>query len=415
MNSLMLGFHSTPEVRFVISRESPATHNHRPITMLLIVQLLNGMAVAAKMNFFLIYITDELGFATVVAAGLVSLGQVAGIIASVLGGSLNDALGRKWTLVAGLGCFVVGSLAFFARSPWIIGVLWFVNGTAMTLGSLGGQGYLIAATSGAGLGVVSALYHWGFTLGGALGSPVAGYVLDSGGYSSFGPLMVGLAAFTFVLAMLLMPRLDSSQAERHVPWTKTLAGYLSVVRQPTVIRLGLLRFLPTCYYGMAVVLIPLLIHAETGTKSSVAAYATANLILATLSQLVAGRTADRIGARVPMLVALGGVIAAALGLTFFAGELWGLYVFGILGGAAAWSLSTLMLVLVSGTTLPDQQGRVLGALILLWNVAMIISAMIGGALVEVRAGLPFAIAVVLNLGAIAIAVSFFRREGASSS
>jgi MFS transporter, DHA1 family, inner membrane transport protein len=394
------------------SHDSPSTRNRRPITMLLVVQLLNGMAVAAKMNFFLIYITDELGFATVVAAGLVSLGQVAGIIASVLGGSLNDALGRKWTLVAGLGCFVIGGLAFFARSPWIIGVLWFVNGTAMTLGSLGAQGYLIAATSGASLGVISALYHWGFTLGGALGSPVAGYVLDSGGYSSFAPLVAGLAAVTFVLAILLMPRLGNSQAQQHVPWTKTLAGYLSVVRQPTVIRLGLLRFLPTCYYGMAVVLIPLLIHAETGTKSSVAAYATANLILATLSQLVAGRTADRVGARIPMLAALGGVVVAALGLTLFAGELWGLYVFGILGGAAAWSLSTLMLVLVSGSTSPDQQGRVLGALILLWNVAMIISAMIGGALVEVSAGLPFAIAVVLNLGAIAIAVSFFRSEGA---
>ena len=86
------------------SHQSLTTGSRRPITMLLIVQLLNGMAVAAKMNFFLIYVTDELGFATVVAAGLVSLGQVAGIVASVLGGSLNDALGRKWTLVSGLGC-----------------------------------------------------------------------------------------------------------------------------------------------------------------------------------------------------------------------------------------------------------------------------------------------------------------------
>ena len=395
------------------SHEAPTTRHCGAITMLLIVQLLNGMAAAAKANFFLIYVTDELGFATVVAAGLVSLGQVAGIVSSVLGGSLNDAVGRKWTLVSGLGCFVIGGMAFFARNPWIIGVLWFVNGTAMTLGSLGGEGYLIAAASGANLGVITALYFWGFTLGGAIGSPVAGYVLDSGGYSGFAPLVVGLAAVTFVLAILLMPRLGNWQAQRHVHWQKVLAGYLSVVRQPTVIRLALLRFLPTCYYGMAVVLIPLLIHAETGSKTSVAAYAAVNLILATLSQLVAGRTADRIGPRIPTLVALGGVVVAALGLSFFAGQLWGLYIFGVLGGAAAWSLSTLTLVLVSRTTRADQQGRVLGALILLWNVAMVISAMIGGALVDVRAGLPFAIAVVLNLGAIAIARSFFRRDGMS--
>jgi predicted MFS family arabinose efflux permease len=51
---------------------------------------------------------------------------------------------------------------------------------------------------------------------------------------------------------------------------------------------------------------------------------------------------------------------------------------------------------------------VLGTLNLLWNVGMMTGALIGGALVEVAVGLPFLVAALLNMGAVFLAVSFFR-------
>jgi MFS family permease len=218
-----------------------------------------------------------------------------------------------------------------------------------------------------------------------------------------------LAAVTAFLGAVFLPRLQHASVEQsRISWREALAGYVEIVKQPVVRRLGLLRFLPTCYYGMAMVLIPLLINAETDSKTSVAIFATSSQILATLAQLVVGRVADRIGPRLPTLSAMSAVLAAAVGLALYAGQLWGLYVFGILGIAAAWALSTLMPVLVSGTIPAVMHGRVLGTLVLLWNLAMVLSAMIGGALVEVLVGLPFAVAAALNVGTLVLAVGFFR-------
>jgi MFS family permease len=385
---------------------------HWPIAALLLVQCLNGIVVSAQRYFFPIYVSDALGATAVLASSLVSMAQAAGMVAALMAGGLTDTLGRKWTLVLGLGCFVVSSIAFFARAPWLVAALWVANGLAMSLESLGAQSYLIGAAEHLRIGTISAFYHWGFTLGGALGSPFAGYVLDTHGYAGFARLLMGLATFNTLLAIAVIPRLQQREARQdRRRWAEVLAGYLDVVRQPTVIRLGLIRFLPTCYYGMSGVLIPLLIYAQTGTKLSVAAFVTTSQILAMLAQLITGRAADRFGPRVPTLVAMGGVAAAALGQAIFAEQPWGLFAFGCLGMASAWSLSTLMLVLVSRAVASHEQGRVLGALHLGWNLAMVLSVLVGGVLVEVRAGLPFAVASALGVGGVVAVVSYFGRQG----
>jgi MFS family permease len=385
---------------------------YRPVATLLLVQCLNGIVVSAQRYFFPIYVSDALGGTAVLASSLVSMAQAAGMVAALMAGGLTDTLGRKWTLVLGLGAFVVSSIAFFARAPWLVAVLWLVNGLATSLESLGAQSYLIRAAEHLRIGTISAFYHWGFTLGGALGSPFAGYVLDTWGYATFARLLMGLATFNTVLAVAVLPRLQHRRAgqDRH-RWAEVLAGYLGVVRQRTVVRLSLIRFLPTCYYGMSGVLIPLLIYAQTGTKISVAAFATTSQLMAMLAQLIAGRAADRLGPRVPTLVAMGGVAVAALGQAVFAEQPRGLFAFGCLGMASAWSLSTMMLVLVSGATAPHEQGRVLGALHLVWNLAMVLSILVGGLLVEIRAGLPFAVAFLLGLGGVVAVISYFGRQG----
>ncbi|MBN1246858.1 MAG: MFS transporter, partial [Anaerolineae bacterium] len=379
-----------------------------PIAVLLLVQLLNGMVISAQRYFFPIYVSEALGLTAVLASSFVSLAQVAGIVAAVVGGGLIDTLGRKWTLVVGLAGFVLSSLVYFARAPWLVGGLWAVSGLAMTLASLGAQSYLIRAAGPQSIGVVSAFYHWGFTLGGAFGSPVAGQILDAQGYSVFARLLTSLAALNALLALGLMPRLNRARVRQAgVSWRVTLAGYLEIARHRRMMRLGLMRFLPTCYYGMSLVLIPLLIYAAQGTKTSVALFATTSQIIATVAQLGTGRAADRWGARMPTLIAMSVVSVAAIGQAVFARQAWGLFAFGCLGVAAAWSLSTLMPVIVSGSVPSETQGRALGALDLLWNLAMTLSVLVGGALVEIGTGLPFALAAVLSLGGVVVVVSFF--------
>lgn len=381
---------------------------HRSIAALLLVQLLNGGILSAQRYFFPIYATEALVLGAAGVSSLVALAQGVGMVAAVVGGGLTDLLGRKRTLAMGLAGFAVSSLAFLARAPWLVGCLWAISGAAISFASLGAQGYLIRATGPWRLGLVSAFYHWGFTIGGALGSPVAGWILDTLGYNDFAHVLIGCAAFNTLLAIGLLPEHQRIQvADQTGERAGALRDYIRIVGRPKVVQMGLLRFLPTCYYGLSMVLTPLLIFRVTGTKTSVAVYATISQVGAALAQFVTGRASDRIGPRIPTMVALTALAIGAAGQALYTQHGLGLFVFGCIGVAAAWALSTLMPVLVAQSAEPREHGRVLGSLSLLWNLGMVVGGLLGGALVSRGPGLPFGLATGLTATAVIVGRVFF--------
>lgn len=380
----------------------------QPVVLLLVVQLSSGIVLSPLSFFFPIYLEEQLGYAVILISASVAIGRLLGMVAAIVGGALSDALGRKSMLVLGLIGFVFGSLLYLVRMPWLVVSLWCTSSLGLGLHSLGGQGYLIDATGPHRLGVVSALFHWGYTIGGALSSPGAGLIVDNSGFGALGLALVAVSLATVLGTMACLPHLPRGSEASAPSWSQSLLGYKEILRRPEIATLGLLRFLPTCYYGMASVLNPLLINRAAGSKTAVAAYATSSLVMATLAQMVAGQAADRWGRRWPTLVTFGVLIFSISGQAAFAAHLWSFYTFGVLGICAAWSLSTLMPCLVSEATEVKERGRVLGALDLLWNVGMMVGSMLGGALVGIALGLPFLVTGLLNLIAIALAVFFFR-------
>ncbi|OIO96556.1 MAG: hypothetical protein AUK03_03820 [Anaerolineae bacterium CG2_30_64_16] len=379
-----------------------------PIVFFLLVMLLSGIILSPQRSFFPIYVEEQLGFPAVLVSTFVSLGLVLGMIASVVGGALSDTVGHKGTLVLGLLGITLANLAYLSRVPGLVLAFWVLGGLGPGFHTLGGMGYLIDAANPRRLGLFSALYNWGYTLGGALSSPAAGFVLDHQGFAAFGLALLAFSGATVVGAVLLLPRFQRGAGEQTHSVGATLLGYGQVVRRPSMVLLGLLRFLPTCYYGMIVVLNPLLINRLAGTKTAVALYVTLSQVVATLAQIVVGRASDRWGSRRPTLAMFGLLLVAIAGQGVFATQLWSYYTFGVPGIAAAWSLATLLPVLVSESAVVEERGRVLGALSVLWNLAMIGGSMLGGALMDVALGLPFAIVGLLNVAAIALSVSFFR-------
>ena len=379
----------------------------RPVLLLLTIQLLSGIVISPQMSFFPIYVEEQLGFAVLFVSTVVAIGQLSGMIAALIGGALCDALGRKWTLVLGLVGLVFGSLAYLVQAPWLVVLLRAASGFGLGFHTLGGQSYLIDAAGSEHLGLLSALFHWGYTIGGAVGSSGAGIVLDYQGFGAFGLALLTISLATTLGALALLPGLSQNPTQVS-SWGKSLLGYDKILRRPAIVLLGLLRFLPTCYYGMASVLNPLLINRAAGSKTAVALYATSSLIMATLAQVLVGQAADRWGSQRPTLVSFGVMVLSAVGQASFAAHLWSFYVFGVLGICAAWSLATLVPCWVADATQVEERGRVLGMLHLLWNMAMMAGSMVGGALVGIALGLPFVVAALLNLGAIALAICFFR-------
>jgi MFS family permease len=193
------------------------------------------------------------------------------------------------------------------------------------------------------------------------------------------------------------------------------SGALAMLRRAKVRQLLGLRCLPTIFYGMLTVLIPVLLNHLSGNKLVVAAYATTNLIVASAAQLVAGRAADRWGARRPTLIAYSAVILAGLGLAVTVNTVWGLFVFGVLGVAAAWSLSTLMYVWVKDGVAQPEHASSFGLSHAVWSLSMITGSLLGGALVRTFPGLPFLVAGLLNVGSLFLALAYYARPDARNA
>jgi len=384
----------------------------RSIAVLLILQLMGGMLLSPHRTFYPVYLQD-LGYSALLISTLATARRVAGLLASLLGGTASDLLGRKRTLLLGQVGFLLTSVAFLVRPVGLTGALWTLGGLGLGLSTLGSQSYLIDAAPADALGLLTALYNWGYTVGGALSSPAAGFLLDRWGYGAFGLALVAFALLTFLSNLFALPPSPAALGQR--PRSRTLFGYGDLVARPHVILLVLLRFLPTVYWGMALVLLPLLLGAASEKKTVIALYATLSQVCASLAQVVVGRAADRYGARWPTLITYALLTVSVAGIGLVPGNLWGLFALGTLSTAAAWSLSTLLPSWVALVTPGHERGRVLGWVHLWWNLGMVVGSLLGGVLFDRAPGLPFLISGALTGAAIAVAVTFFRVAAAQKT
>ncbi|HNT73568.1 MAG TPA: MFS transporter [Anaerolineae bacterium] len=390
--------------------ESSSENPPWPLYLLLAVQLLNGMMLMPGRNFISIYLNEIMEYPVRQVAQVMAWGQVVGMVASVVGGILSDRWGHKMLLMLGVAATALSNLLYVLHVPWAVSALWGLGSAGLGLATLSSQGYLTLAAGAGALGVFSALYNWGYTIGGAVGNPLAVAILGENRYAALGLALTGFGALT-VLATGFLPRLRPRPRPQETQPAPD--GYGALLRRPRLLVLGLLRFLPTCYYGVTT-LLPLLIKQQGGSNVAVAWYAAGSSIFASLTQLAAGRLADRRGVRVPALFAFGVMLAAIVGTLLTAHSVWGLYLFGALGVGAAWALSTLLPGMVAVAAEPEVHGRVFGLLHLLWTGAMILGTLLGGELLALDVRAPFAVVGVLVSIALALAVWFFRTEKPTS-
>jgi len=376
----------------------------RPVSILLGLQMLSGMVVAPCVALLPVYLS-ELGFTAVLISGIFTIQRIAGLVASVGGGALTDSLGRKPTLVLGQLGFFAAALVFLFQRPVPVAILWGLSGAGLGLITLGGQSYLIDHANHRYLGVLTALYYWGHTLGSTLSNTATGLVLGRVSYAGLGTSLAIIGGATVVLCLLFLP---SSGPPVKSHGSKDRLSYVAIARRPEILGLGILRFLPTFSYGVMTVFVPLLLKNAGATNRTVAFYAAVGSVLASLAQLIAGRAADRTTPKVPGLVSLAFVVGCPLVIAAYPRSLPLVFVMGVLALAAAWSLSTLIAPMVAGVAPPRERGRVLGFIHLFWNLGMILGAMVGGVLFQSAPSAPFVLSGAINIPSVVLLLWFFR-------
>ena len=363
------------------------------------------MATAPWRPLLPVYVERELLRKPLFTSNLVSLQTVFGAIAGLVGGGLANRLGRKRVMLIGLTGLPLVGLAFMLHSTLALVAIWVYFGFVNGLFIVGRQTYMMAIVPASYLGMATALQYMGSTLGNALGNALAGPLVDSRGFAALGLAIIVIAVVVLVAGTLAMPEMQPlSSAKAEAP----LGSYASTLRRWPVLALGVLRFVPTCYWGTATLLVPLLIYRAAHVPSSAAYYGTASLLFASGCQLVAGRVCDRFGRRWVVVVLTSLIVAISLATAAFSRSLVGLYVCGILGAGIAWSMSVTIPGLVTDVSPQGEHARTLGFSHVAWSGGMLLGTQVAGWLVNVNGGLPFLIMGLLNLTSVATAIALGR-------
>lgn len=375
---------------------------------LLLVWFFLGLSVAPAKPLLPVYVDSILKQPPLFTSTLLALQLASGAIGAIVGGTLADLVGRKAALLLGACSAPLAALTFLTHAPALLVLMALVGGLLGSIQTIGGQSYLMNAVRQVRLGSAAALFFIGSTLGTSVGNFIAGHLLDSSGFSGVAVAMIIASGIVLALAAWRLPKQVQVRSVEATSLRKTVQSYGRIIQRREVRLLVGLRLLPTAFWGVATLLVPLLLYRASGHASTAAFYSALSLALAACCQLLTGRIADRVGRRWPavVLTSLIAIFAIATGLA--AHSVIGLYIFGIAGACSAWSLSTLMPGLIKDVSATGEEGRTLALTHLVWSSAMLIGSVLGGWLVSIDGTIPFLIVGVLNFISVGLAIALLR-------
>lgn len=385
----------------------------RNFRVFLIITFINGAIVGPFVPFLPVYVQEKLGTSQVFTAGLQTVTLLLGAIFVLFGGAVSDALGPKTSLILGALGTPLAAAVFMTGNHWALVGIAMGRGITQGFGGGGSQTYLVESAPGRRLASATAVYFMGSTLGAAIGSPLAGLVLEVAPFSLLGTIMLATSA-PVVLAMLFLLGDVRPPGAARLAMRKVLAGYLSILGRRYVWSLALMQYLRTCFWGAAVLAMPFLIHSITGSKLAVGWFTSVSLICGMVSMFVVGNISDRVGRRRVVLASLTAIGLSSLMLAASVGSVTAMFVSGVVATTAAWTLSGQMTPLAKEVADPGEAGRLVGAILFPHALGMLTGAQIHGLLTENHPALMFVVLAVLLVAAWGFGAYMFRAwEGGS--
>ncbi|MFP6642789.1 MAG: MFS transporter [Candidatus Latescibacterota bacterium] len=374
---------------------TPAGLWSRTFVVLCLLGFCNGFATAPYQSLLPVYVEADLGRLPLFTAYLRSLTLILGGIFAIVGGRLADVLGLKTTLLLGLAGAGLTGFVFHTHAVVTLTLLILVIGAAAGPWSTAGQSYLIAAAGPSRLGLGGALYFLSGTAGNSVGAFCTGMVKQSWSFPRLGTTMALIMGGVFVAGLLLLPSTHVARAvdtprERLALW----ASYRPLMTQRNVHLLMGLRLSITSFWGMATLVLPLLVYRASQSAATAAYYGAVSLAAAAACQLLTGLLRDRFGRTVPLIVSALGIVVSSAALALYTDSVPGLFIFGTALTATAWAVSTLVPALIAEVAEESEKNRLVGLGHMVWSGAMVIGSIIGGILVEVGPHLPFVLGVV---------------------
>ena len=377
----------------------------RRLGLIVTILFLNNLAVGAARSLFPVYIERDLGLSPAFTGALLSIETALGGIISVVAGAMADRLGHRLVLVIGIVGFSAGFLQFVTGVPWLLVLLAVILGLAHGMRSTAGQSYLLNASSRQSVGVSTAAFFLGGTIGTAVSAAVAGPIIE--GYG-FGAYAVGGLVINIVPAILTVCFLHDVRPTRSPSAGDRRRSLREILVRREIFLMGGLRFFPTAFWGVWSLALPLLIFRATGSVLATALYGSAGMALSAIGQFTIGRWSDRVGRARPIFTVLGVQVIVSLVAAIAWEHPTVLIPAGILGVVGGWTMSVLVLGTVRDRTIGTERGRVVGFIHALWSFGLLLGTLLAGVLLDLNPTIPLLLATLANVAALLIALRLFR-------
>ena len=344
--------------------------SERSFASFLLLLCLNGVLYASFLPFLPIFVSTELQLPQSFTGTFRTCSLVLMAATPVMLGVLDCLSPKQSVLIGMLGTTGAGMIFLTATSgsSGTLGVLLVQGAFQGALDGVltaAGKTYMVTVARPAKLGVATALYFIGSTLGSALGSAAGGWVLAESG-SSFqllGLLMLCGSVVLILSAAAILPgtqptnkddsessgTLSSAAVADVTPSPAVDEGnrgtmFLAIFRRRAVWTLAGWQCLRTVFWGAASLSMPFLLFKQTRSAAVVGVFQLVSNLCAMLAMLTFGSISDRGGLRRRRAVTVGSLLALALcsALLVLAVELESsvaLFPVGVCTTAVAWTIS----------------------------------------------------------------------------
>jgi len=316
---------------------------------------------------------DDLGLSKA-QAGILSASYAAGtLLASLPAGYLASRFGPRRTTIVGLLLLGCASLVFgLVNQILLLDAARFVQGMSGALIWSGALTWLI---------VTAPEENRGSVIGAALGTAVAGALLGPALGAAAAAVGTGVIFGSVLLIAAGLAYAASRLPEVQTSERQTLAEVKRTMLSRPVIDGVIFVTAPSVMFGAIEVLVPLRIDALGGGHGVIAAGFIAGAGLEAVLAPVAGRIADRTGARLPYVLGLAICAVAMVGIalaTALGSVLAGLIVTSLGAGLCFAPALTLLSDVAESTGL--HQGYAAGLSNMAWASGQVIGGIGGGAL-----------------------------------
>jgi MFS family permease len=333
--------------------------------------------------YLMIYVSETLDAPLTVAASLMTLNSVTGLVASFLVGPIIDRFGRKWVMVVSL---LTNGLAYLFLSTASglpsFAVLLALSGAANPLYRMSGDAMVADLIPPEKRPDAYALLRMSNNIGVAMGPAIGGFLAATSYALAFYMAAIGMSAYGLLLAFFAVETLPKLIPQDTIDKRKgdRFGGYVTILQDRSFITFALAYTLVITCASLVWVVLPVYAKENYGITENIFGFIpTTNALMVVTMQVAVTQITKRY-ATLPVLSIGAFFYMIAVGGIAFGSGFWGFWICMVV-----MTIGELILVPTASTYAanlapPDMRGRYMSIFGLSWRIAIGTGPILGGVL-----------------------------------